>query len=205
MGKLFPSRRRKTAPPPIGPHGTGGLTGTRRLPQPARFAVPRRGGKWRGAWRAAWPWLLAAAFIGLAVVVRELPTVSLPHPFATGRQDIPARAWQVCGAAGAGSNCVVDGDTVHIAGATVRLAGLDTPELAGACEAERIAARVARDALAAWLSEGPFTVHGDATDKYGRPLRTFTRGSSGAAEALVAKGVARSYEGGRRAGWCGPV
>ncbi len=40
-------------------------------------------------------------------------------------------------------------------------------------------------------------------DKYGRLLGTVaTRATPSVAEALIAKGVVRRYDGGRRAGWC---
>lgn len=210
MGKLLPFRRRKSAPRRFGTHGTGGLTGNRRLPQPARFGTPRRrASTWGGAFRAIRPWLLLIALLTLAFILKDAPSISIPYLSGTERQEIPALAWQPCDRAANTRHCVVDGDTVRIEGETIRVTGLDTPELAGACEAERIAARAARDALAAWLNEGPFTIsgsEGDAKDKYGRPLRAFTRGpaisGSSAAEALIAQGVARPYAGEARAGWC---
>jgi endonuclease YncB( thermonuclease family) len=208
-GKLLPFRRRKSAPPRLGPHGTGGLTGNRRLPQPARFGKPRRrASTWRGAFRSLRPWLLLIALLTLAFILKDAPSVSIPYLSGTQRQEIPALAWQSCDRTAGARHCVVDGDTVRIAGETIRVTGLDTPELAGACEAERIAARAARDALTAWLNEGAFTIAGndaDAQDKYGRPLRAFTRGpaaGSSVAEALIARGVARPYAGGARPSWC---
>lgn len=183
-----------------GSHGTGGLTGGRPLPRPAQFGRRR---KERGGFlRSLWLWLSAFTLIALAVLW-------LGTAFLSGgeRREMPALAWRACEDAPDRTRCVVDGDTVRIAGETIRVAGLDTPELAGACEAERIAARAARDALTAWLNAGPFTIAGEARDKYGRPLRSFTRGAPGlrsdAAEALVARGVARPYGGEAREGWCG--
>ena len=88
----------------------------------------------------------------------------------------------------------------------MRLAGLDAPELAGVCEAERIAARAARDALITWLNAGVFAVADPESgrDKYGRPLRILKRGESDAAEVLVARGLAQAYDGGTRINWCAP-
>lgn len=155
------------------------------------------------------PWLLLIALLTLTFILKDVPSISIPYLSGTERQGIPALAWQSCDQAANHRNCVVDGDTVRIEGETIRVTGLDTPEFAGACEAERIAARAARDALTAWLNEGSFTIsgsEGDAQDKYGRPLRAFTRGpaigGSSAAEALIAQGVARPYAGEARASWC---
>lgn len=186
-----------------GPHGTGGLTGGRPLPQPARFG--RQGTERRGFLRSLWLWLSVLTVIVLGVL--WLSTSSTPFFSGSGRQEMPVLSWQACDEAPSRERCVVDGDSVRIGGETIRLAGLDTPELAGACEAERIAARAARDALIAWLNAGAFAIEGTARDKYGRPLRSFTRGPPGlrsdAAEALVAQGVARPYGGEAREGWCG--
>lgn len=204
MGKLLPFRRRKAPSSGLGPHGTGGLTGSRRLPQAARFGRPKRQ---RGAaFRWLRPWLLLAVFLLVAAIVNALPD---PIPFlpGAGRQEVPALAWRACGDRRDAGHCVVDGDTVRIEGETIRLLGLDAPELAGACEAERIAARAARDALLGWLNRGAFTITGEGRDKYGRPLRRFSRGraigGSDAAGTLIAAGVARPYDGDGRAGWCG--
>lgn len=186
-----------------GPHGTGGLTGGRPLPQSARFGRQRK--ERRGWLHTLWLWLSVLTVIALAAL--WLSTSSVPFLSDAERQEIPALTWQACTDVPGRERCVVDGDTVRIGGETIRLAGLDTPELAGECEAERIAARAARDALIAWANAGAFTVSGGERDKYGRPLRAFTRGAPGfrsdAAEALVAKGVARPYDGGGREGWCG--
>lgn len=85
----------------------------------------------------------------------------------------------------------------------VRLRGVDAPELHGACEAERVGAEAAQRALRAILVEGGVTIHDLGEDKYGRLLGTVaTRTTPDVAAALIAKGVARPYHGGRRAGWC---
>ncbi len=76
---------------------------------------------------------------------------------------------------------VIDADTLAVAAriwlgqdveVRVRLAGVDAPELRGACPHERVLARV---------------IAHDGTD---------------VAEALIAAGLARAYAGGARLGWC---
>lgn len=93
-----------------------------------------------------------------------------------------------------------DGDTVT---ATYRLAGVDTPELRGACEREKRLAMEARDFTRAWLSDWRgVTVETQGLDKYGRVLATMRRGGADLGDALVAAGLARRWTG-RREGWCG--
>ncbi|ABS62950.1 nuclease (SNase domain protein) [Parvibaculum lavamentivorans DS-1] len=107
---------------------------------------------------------------------------------------------------------VIDGDSLVVRariwlGQTVethvRLAGIDTPELRGKCEEEKARARAARDALAS-LTQGRVRLSDIETDKYGgRVLARIESAFHGdVAAALIAKGHARVYDGGARAGWC---
>lgn len=98
---------------------------------------------------------------------------------------------------------VIDGDTIRAGGRTVRLIGLDAPELRGRCPAEIALARRARERLAeilggrAWL-----TTRG--RDQYGRVLAV-VRDAEGrdVAQLLIAEGLARPYDGrGPRPQWC---
>lgn len=100
---------------------------------------------------------------------------------------------------------VVDGDSVKLAGlALVRLEGLDTPELDGECAEEQALARKAARRLAELLSDGPVVVTWDHArrEKYGRPLVRISAGGRDVAEALIAEGLGRVYDGEARAGWC---
>jgi len=107
---------------------------------------------------------------------------------------------------------VVDGDTFDArievkpglrVTTRVRLRGVDAPELHAACERERIGAEAAERALRAILAEGGVTIHDLGEDKYGRLLgMVATRATPNVSEALIARGVVRRYDGGRRRGWC---
>ena len=124
-----------------------------------------------------------------------------PPPIGGSPQPIAARVLKV-----------VDGDTFDArieikpglrVTTRVRLRGVDAPELHAACDEERIGAEAAQRALRAILAEGGVTIHDLGEDKYGRLLGTVaTRATPNVSEALVAKGVARRYDGGRRTGWC---
>ncbi len=107
---------------------------------------------------------------------------------------------------------VVDGDTFRArieispdfrVSTRVRLRGVDAPEMRASCEEERIGAKAARRALRAILAEGGVIIRDLGEDRYGRLLGTVTtRATPDVSEALIAKGVARRYEGGRRESWC---
>jgi endonuclease YncB( thermonuclease family) len=107
---------------------------------------------------------------------------------------------------------VVDGDTFDASieikpglriTARVRLRGVDAPELHAMCEEERAGAEAAQRALNAILAEGGVTIRDPGEDKYGRLLASVsTRATPNVSEALIAKGVARRYDGGHGAGWC---
>lgn len=108
---------------------------------------------------------------------------------------------------------VVDGDTVKVdahiwPGQTlrvaVRLRGVDTPELKGRCDAERAAARQARDALDAFLGAGPVRLADITGDKYyGRVIADLVAADGRRASAhLIGSGLARPYQGRKRSSWC---
>lgn len=109
---------------------------------------------------------------------------------------------------------VIDGDTFeaiahvwpgHSVRVAVRIRGVDAPEIRSRCAAEREAAESARRALEEMLAGGPVLLGNIGGGKYyGRVLAdVFAHDGRGAAEMLLAGGLARAYEGGKRAGWCG--
>jgi endonuclease YncB( thermonuclease family) len=108
---------------------------------------------------------------------------------------------------------VIDGDTfearVHVwpgldITTKIRLRGIDAPELKAHCPAERAMAEAARDALRDMLAEGAIGISAVTPDKYGGRVvaDAATRSVASVSAALQAKGLARSYGGGHRRGWC---
>jgi len=106
----------------------------------------------------------------------------------------------------------VDGDTLDVAARVwlgqevrirVRLHGVDAPELRGRCAAERSAAIAARDLLAR-LADGPLHLEDVRYDKFGGRIRArvLDREGRDLAALMLAAGLVRRYDGGRRAGWC---
>jgi micrococcal nuclease len=107
---------------------------------------------------------------------------------------------------------VYDGDTFHarvtvwpgvLVETSVRIRGIDTPEIKGKCDAERPAAGRARDRLRALLATGVVTLRDIRPDKYGgRVDADVMVADTSVAAILVPEGLARRYEGGRRGSWC---
>jgi len=109
---------------------------------------------------------------------------------------------------------ILDGDTFvgdaqiwpgHSLRVTVRIRGIDAPEIRSRCAAEAASARQARAALAAMLAEGPVTLTAIAGGKYyGRVIADVAAGPVAAVGAvLLSDGHVRAYAGGRRTPWCG--
>ena len=108
---------------------------------------------------------------------------------------------------------VVDGDTLEVSAriwlgqavrVRVRLAGIDAPELSGNCAAERRAAGRAKAFLAAAVADGEVRLRQIRYGKYaGRVLaRISVAGGRDLGQALLARGLARAYDGGKRPAWC---
>jgi endonuclease YncB( thermonuclease family) len=108
---------------------------------------------------------------------------------------------------------VIDGDTfearVHVwpgfdLTTRVRLRGIDAPELKARCEDERVRAEAAREALRNILNERDVSIWSVGPDKYfGRIVaEVSTRRTAEVSAAMLSKGVARSYSGSHRDGWC---
>lgn len=109
---------------------------------------------------------------------------------------------------------VVDGDTLAVRVTVwieqdlrvlVRLRGIDAPERRSKCEDERRLANAATERLAALVSGGAVVLSAIEGDKYfGRVIAEVATAEGGdVGAALVAEGLARPYDGGRRQPWCG--
>lgn len=103
--------------------------------------------------------------------------------------------------------CVVDGDTIWYQGTKIRIADIDTPEIARpACPRERALGERATERLRELLNAGDFSLDlppdGRAEDRYGRALRIVTRNGESLGEVLVREGLAARWGGPRRS-WCG--
>ena len=145
----------------------------------------------------------------------EPPLPQAPDPYAESRRSAERlRSQEVspepaAGASGAerfhaSSLKVVDGDTFWLGGDKIRIADIDTPELAARCPAELALAQRATRRLGDLLLEAPFElspIAGRDEDRFGRKLRIVTRGGRSLGDVLVSEGLARTWTG-RREPWC---
>lgn len=107
---------------------------------------------------------------------------------------------------------VYDGDTVRVEASmwpgltwrgSVRVDGVDTPELRGKCEVEKVKAKAARDFVRARIGKRVLLVNVRKGKYAGRVVaRVKLANGSDLTELLIQQGHGRPYEGGRRREWC---
>jgi len=138
--------------------------------------------------------LPAFAVIGVLLASTANATERLPGP-------IPATVVRT-----------IDGDTLlvrariwlgHEVMTRVRLLGVDAPELHGKCAEESAQARRAHTFVTRMIARSEVTLTDLRFDKYGGRVlaRVAVRGRD-ISQALLAEGLARSYQGRKRANWC---
>ena len=104
-----------------------------------------------------------------------------------------------------------DGDTIKtpivalkgLPKLSIRIAGIDTPEIRGKCDYEKTQAIKARDRLNQLL-EGEVTVTPLSWDKYGGRFIATVQDKDGrnVSEILITEGLARPYQGEKKLPWC---
>jgi endonuclease YncB( thermonuclease family) len=122
---------------------------------------------------------------------------------AAQQPDSASDAFSICGS-GQRITCVVDGDTFWFRGEKIRIADIDTPELSPPrCQRERELGLAAKNRLLDILNSGPLSFKTTARDedRFGRKLRIVYRDRHSVGDMLVAKGLARKWQGSRRS-WC---
>ena len=98
---------------------------------------------------------------------------------------------------------VHDGDSIRCGTERIRIADIDAPELPGSpkcipepqpwadCDYEKGAR--ARDALIAFLAQGPAMIERQRLDRYGRTLALITINGKDAGQYLIDLGLARAW------------
>ncbi len=107
---------------------------------------------------------------------------------------------------------VIDGDSIevrvdtwprHYVEMTIRVDGVDTPEIRGKCQREKNLAAAAKAFVVATVGK-TVKLENVREGKYaGRMVAKVLVGGKDLAEMLIAKGLGRPYGGGKRKGWCG--
>lgn len=95
-----------------------------------------------------------------------------------------------------GTARVVDGDTIEMSGQTLRLIGIDAPELAQPCQRAGkpwACGTWSRDALRARIKGRDLFCVGNDQDRYGRWLVTCRLGDQDLGQTLVRSGIAFAY------------
>ena len=85
----------------------------------------------------------------------------------------------------------------------IRLKGVDAPEINGKCQSEKEAARKAKQyTVQALRSARSIELRNMERGKYFRILADVYVDGRNLSDALIEAGYARSYDGGKRMGWC---
>lgn len=160
---------------------------------------------------------VAIAFVGLFFLgLSQLPAIARVEGRASPTNDKSAAkpGLEVGGIqAPARVLSVYDGDTVKVEAAmwpgltwtgSVRIQGVDTPELRGKCAGEKRKARAARDFVKGRVGKRVMLLNVKKGKYAGRVVaRVRLADGTDLTELLIRSRHGRPYDGGRRHGWCG--
>ena len=166
----------------------------RRRPRPD---TPQRASR-RGM---LWPVAAVLAAILLSIwgsgVLQKPSTAEAPQTRSAGL------VFGLCSEGGL-TNCVASGDSFYLGGKTVRIAGIEAPQLYGAaCPKEAALGRTASSKLQALLNSGQLGLAkaGPDLERYGLLLRNVTVDGKDVGKAMVGAGLARNI-GDLTRSWC---
>ena len=180
------------------------------LPESKRKRVSRRG---------LWLPIYALGIAAMALWAGGAFDGGQPRPQAASAAPVEAAAAQATATSstsskglvfglcdqGGGTNCVVDGDSFHMGGKAIRVAGIDAPRTHSArCDAEALLGWAATERLHAALNSGTVTTAAvePGQDANGRLLRRVEVDGRDVGQVLTAAGLARPSDGKTPAGWC---
>ena len=146
-------------------------------------------------------WLVPVLLIAGALLDPSL--IGPIGPLAAPAEQVTA-TFTPCGP-GRGPACVVDGDTFKLGDRSIRIIGINAPELAEAkCPAEAALARRSADRLRVLLNAGEFEMVAhrlQQQDRHGRDLMLIRRGDRSIGSQLIDEGLAHRYVGSKQS-WC---
>jgi len=107
---------------------------------------------------------------------------------------------------------VYDGDTFRVNVAhwpaffspmSIRVRGIDTPEMKGQCEREKTLAKKAKEFTKSKLENADrVELHNLGRDKYFRVLADVMIDGKNLTDLLIKKGLGKAYDGGTKSSWC---
>ncbi len=128
-----------------------------------------------------------ATLSALVIAISIATMLEAPSSYAASKQ---LSQFRKC-VSGSRTNCVVDNDTIWIAGEKIRIADIDTPEISEPkCRSELALGNKATARLVELINAGPFELRawpGRDEDRYGRKLRVLVRNGQSLGDMLVAK------------------
>ncbi len=185
----------------------------RRIQRPNVIPLKRHS-RWRPT-SVSWLVVGMLALLALASAIREqsqqssTPAVTAFSPGTDNpysRKAPASSAETTVAQRGPGAYRVIDGDTIEAPyGVKYRLLGYDTPETYfSKCDEELALGRKATERLKELLASGELRIiETGKTGKYGRSLAYLHINGRDVGKIMIAEGLARPYDGGRRKGWCG--
>jgi endonuclease YncB( thermonuclease family) len=155
-------------------------------------------------WRTA-EWDRRFAVIGITIFALAIFVVTIGVSAIMGADDgaaAPANPLQF-GRCEGGANCVIDSDTIRVAGATVQIAGMQTPQIdSPRCPEEQRRGTKAVERLIELLNSGKVTVGEAVQGTDGSLRRKVAVDGRDIAQTMIASGLAQVDDGARH-GWCG--
>lgn len=121
-----------------------------------------------------------------------------------GATEIVTAKFTSC-AGGTAPACVIDGDTFRLGDRTIRITGIDAPEIAKPlCPAEAKLGHQSADRLLQLLNQGQFDMIAhrlQREDRHGRSLMVLRRNGKSIGGQLIDEGLAHRYTGFKMS-WC---
>lgn len=102
---------------------------------------------------------------------------------------------------------VIDGDTIIVRGESIRLLGINAPELTGKCREENVRALRARSRLMKLIEAARIDIDRNGFDRYRRTLATVSVAGTDLGHVLMREGLARKWVqtySGQQEPWCQP-
>ena len=147
-----------------------------------------------------WGGVTGITLFAIAITVLILGISAATIQLFTGGENAQSERFGSCDG---GPNCVIDGNTIRIAGETVKIAGMEAPEIQSArCPEQEQRGVKAVQRLADLLNSGKVTTAGDVREPDGELRRKVLVDGSDVGAAMVRTGLARDYDGTKK-NWCG--